>query len=192
MNNSGRLIACDVRQARLDRSAIRLRRAGAFNVTRRALDGETDKWVKRHKGTFDRVLVDAPCSGSGTWRRNPDARWRASPEGLAELVALQGRILDSAARLVCPGGRLVYATCSILPEENRARVDDFLARHADYRILPVAEAWPEAAGLVPADLAAMETVSLTPGRHGTDGFFVAAMERAATVDETQQERDDTP
>ncbi|MBN2752754.1 MAG: RsmB/NOP family class I SAM-dependent RNA methyltransferase, partial [Rhodospirillaceae bacterium] len=106
MGNSGRLIACDVAQARLDRSAIRLRRAGAFNVTRRALSGETDKWVKRHKGTADRVLVDAPCSGSGTWRRNPDARWRFRPEGLVELTALQARILNSAARLVRPGGRL--------------------------------------------------------------------------------------
>lgn len=191
MKNSGRLIACDVRQARLDRSAIRLRRAGAFNVTRRALESETDKWVKRHKGTFDRVLVDAPCSGSGTWRRNPDARWRATPEGLAELTALQAKILDSAARLVRPGGRLVYATCSLLPEENRARIEDFLARHAEYRMLPVADAWPEEAGPLPADLAAMECLSLTPGRHGTDGFFVAAMQRAA-ADDTTQERDDAP
>ncbi len=192
MKNSGRLIACDVRQARLDRSAVRLRRAGAFNVTRRALESETDKWVKRHKGTFDRVLVDAPCSGSGTWRRNPDARWRATPEGLAELTALQGRILDSAARLTRPGGRLLYATCSILPEENRARVEDFLTRHAEYRILPVADAWPEEAGPLPAGLAGMECLSLTPGRHGTDGFFVAAFERAAAADDNTQERDDAP
>ncbi len=192
MANSGRLIACDVRQSRLDRSALRLRRAGAFNVTRRALDSETDKWVKRHKGTFDRVLVDAPCSGSGTWRRNPDARWRLSSEMLAELTAVQGRILDSAARLVRPGGRLVYATCSLFREENQDRVDDFLARHPDFRVLPTAAAWPESAGPVPAELAAVECLSLTPGRHGTDGFFVAAMERAAASDTMLQEEDETP
>lgn len=189
MKNAGRLIACDVAQARLDRSAIRLRRAGAFNVTRRVLTGETDKWVKRHKGTADRVLVDAPCSGSGTWRRNPDARWRLSPEGLAELTALQGRILASAARLVRPGGRLVYATCSLFLEENRERVEDFLSGYAEFSLLPVAEAWPESAGPVPAALAGMETLNLTPGRHGTDGFFVAVMRRAEA---TQEEGDETP
>jgi 16S rRNA (cytosine967-C5)-methyltransferase len=182
MANKGRLIACDVSQARLDRGADRLKRAGAFNVTRRALAGETDKWIKRHKGTADRVLVDAPCSGSGTWRRNPDARWRTTPEDLAELAEKQGRILASAARLVRPGGRLVYATCSMFDEENGARIAAFLAARPDFALLPVAAAWPGA----PAPLAGDDTLRLTPGRHGTDGFFVAAMQRAADGAETEQ------
>ena len=192
MNNSGRLTACDISQARLDRSAVRLRRAGAFNVTRRALSNESDKWVKRHKETYDRVMVDAPCSGSGTWRRNPDARWRTTPEDLAQLQNVQARILNSAARLVRPGGRLVYATCSLFAEENEAQVQAFLAAHDDFALLPVATAWPENLGPVPAELAEMQMLRLTPGRHGTDGFFVAVMERAAKPDDAQQEKDTTP
>ena len=111
MRNKGKLVACDVSQWRLDRSAQRLRRAGVGNVERRTLASERDKWVKRHAGSFDRVFVDAPCLGIGTWRRNPDAKWRSSPADLAELVERQRSILASAARLVKPGGRLVYVTC---------------------------------------------------------------------------------
>ena len=118
MQNKGRVIACDVLERRLERAAERFRRAGLFNIETRALSTERDPWVKRHKGKFDRVLVDAPCSGVGVWRRNPDARWRVLGPGLEELVPLQGSILESAARLVKPGGRLVYATCSLLTEEN--------------------------------------------------------------------------
>ncbi len=99
---------------RLKRSAERFRRAGLHNIETRVLTSEKDRWVKRHKGGFDRVLVDAPCSGTGTWRRNPDARWRALGSGLENLVPLQASILASAARLVKPAGRLVYATCSML------------------------------------------------------------------------------
>jgi 16S rRNA (cytosine967-C5)-methyltransferase len=191
MNNSGRLTACDISQARLDRGAVRLRRAGAFNVTRRALASESDKWVKRHKETYDRVMVDAPCSGSGTWRRNPDARWRTTPEDLAQLQNVQARILNSAARLVRPGGRLVYATCSMFSEENEAQVETFLAARDDFALLPVAAAWPENLGPVPAELAEMRMLRLTPGRHGTDGFFVAVMERAAKPDEAELEQGET-
>jgi 16S rRNA (cytosine967-C5)-methyltransferase len=112
--------SCRLRRQRGPAEA--LRRAFAArrlqNAETRLLTSETDRWIKRHKGRFDRVLVDAPCSGTGTWRRNPDARWRAPDLGLPALVALQARILASAARLVKPGGRLVYATCSLLPEEN--------------------------------------------------------------------------
>ncbi|MBV9815505.1 MAG: RsmB/NOP family class I SAM-dependent RNA methyltransferase, partial [Alphaproteobacteria bacterium] len=118
MANRGKLVACEVSQYRLDRAARRLRRAGVTNVERRALSGERDKWVKRHAGSFDRVFVDVPCLGTGTWRRNPDAKWRMRPEDLAELVERQQQILRSAARLVRPGGRLIYATCSLLREED--------------------------------------------------------------------------
>ncbi len=180
MNNTGRLIACDVSQGRLDRSAVRLRRSGVHNVTRRVLSNETDKWVKRHKNSYDRVLVDAPCSGAGTWRRNPDARWRLTEEGLTELVDLQQRILSSAARLVRPGGRLVYATCSLLPEENAEQVKAFLSTHSDFILVPVADAWPEGMTQMPSEFAEDDMLSLTPGRHGTDGFFIAVMQRRET------------
>lgn len=179
MQNKGRLVACDVSEGRLERSAVRLKRAGAHNVTRRALSSEHDKWVKRQAGTFDRVLVDAPCSGTGTWRRNPDARWRLKPEHLEDLKARQASILDSAARLVKPGGRLVYATCSLLPEENREQVDAFLSRHPEtFHLKPVREVWAEVINspTCPGD---GETLRLTPCRDDTDGFFVAVLERAA-------------
>jgi 16S rRNA (cytosine967-C5)-methyltransferase len=176
MGNKGQISACDVLPGRLERSAVRLRRAGVHNVERVPLEHERDPWVKKHKARFDRVLVDAPCTGIGAWRRNPDAKWRLAPERLAELTALQGRILDSAARLVKPGGRLVYATCSLLPEENEAQVQAFLAAHGDFSQLAVAELW---AALLPGVPAPTDgpALTLTPARHGTDGFFLAVLER---------------
>lgn len=174
MKNKGHIIACDINETRLKRCAERHRRAGLHNVETRVLASETDRWVKRHKGGFDRVLVDAPCSGTGTWRRNPDARWRAPELGLENLVALQARILASAARLVKPGGRLVYATCSVLPEENEAQVATFLAAHPGFHVVPVPTAAPHLAGAAQSD-----HLSLTPARHGTDGFFAAILQRDA-------------
>lgn len=174
MNNRGRLIACDINAARLNRCAERLRRAGVHNAETRLLASETDRWIKRHKAGFDRVLIDAPCSGTGTWRRNPDARWRTPEEkGLDHLVALQARILASAARLVRPGGRLVYATCSLLPEENEDQVAAFLAAHPDFAVVPLREVVPQV-----TTSAHPEHLSLTPARHGTDGFFGAVLRRA--------------
>ncbi len=146
MQNRGHLVACDVSEARLTRSAQRLRRAGISNVERRTLTSERDKWVKRHAGSFDRVFVDAPCTGTGTWRRNPDAKWRLEPLDLAELTELQARILDSASRLVKPGGRLVYATCSVLPQEDDQQVAAFLAGHAEFAVVPMPQVWREAFG----------------------------------------------
>ncbi len=175
MANRGVVIACDVSESRLKRATERFRGAGLHNIQTRLLSSERDKWVKRHKGGFDRVLVDAPCSGTGTWRRNPDARWRAQDAGLEALVALQAEILSSAARLVKPGGRLVYATCSLLPEENEAQVDAFLAAHPDFRVTPLREAAPQL-----KDSAHPDYLSLTPARHDTDGFFAAAMQREVT------------
>ena len=175
MRNKGQIFACDTLKGRLDRSAVRLKRAGAFNVARRVLKSETDPWIKRHKAGFDRVLVDAPCSGAGAWRRNPDAKWRLTPEGLDRLTALQGRLLSSSARLVKPGGRLVYATCSLLPAENLAQVERFLAARPEFRLVPLAEAWPEELPGKPPS--AGETLLLRPASHGTDGFFVAVLQR---------------
>jgi 16S rRNA (cytosine967-C5)-methyltransferase len=146
MKNKGKIVACDVLEGRIDRAAVRFNRAGVHNVERKALSSERDQWVKRHAGTFDRVLVDAPCTGTGTWRRNPDAKWKLSPEDLAELEQVQRNILDSAWRLVKPGGRLIYATCSLLAEENEAQVDAFLGEHADFRLVPVDSVWRDVFG----------------------------------------------
>jgi 16S rRNA (cytosine967-C5)-methyltransferase len=175
MANKGHVIACDVLEGRLKRSAERFRRAGLHNIETRLLVGETDRWVKRHKGGFDRVLVDAPCSGTGAWRRNPDARWRAPEEqGLDNLLSLQPRILASAARLVKSGGRLVYATCSMLSEENEDQVAAFVAAHPAFRAVPLHEAAPQLTNSAHPDY-----LSLTPARHDTDGFFAAVMQRDA-------------
>ena len=175
MANKGRVVAADVLERRLERARERFRRAGLHNIETRALSNERDPWVKRHKGKFDRVVVDAPCSGTGTWRRNPDARWRLLGPGIAELLVLQRNILDSACRLVKPGGRLVYATCSLLAEENQGQVESFLATHPEFRLVPLAEAWPQKLGPVPGEGAYL---SLSPARNGTDGFFAAVLERA--------------
>ncbi|HKY93780.1 MAG TPA: RsmB/NOP family class I SAM-dependent RNA methyltransferase, partial [Kiloniellales bacterium] len=177
MQNRGSLFACDVEDWRLERAGERLRRAGAHNVTRKALATHRDPWVKRHKGAFDRVLVDAPCSGTGAWRRNPDARWRTAPEDLARVVALQREILDSACRLLKPGGRLVYVTCSLLPEENDAQAEAFLAGHGDFRLLPLRQLWPQLLE-APPPAGLGDTLTLSPETDGTDGFFVAVLERS--------------
>jgi 16S rRNA (cytosine967-C5)-methyltransferase len=144
MGNRGHIAACDVSSPRLDAAVRRFRRAGAHNIERHLL-GPGDKWLKRHAGDFDRVLVDAPCTGTGTWRRNPDARARLTETDLAELVVRQAGLLDDAAPLVRKGGRLVYATCSLFPEENEGQVAAFLARHAAFALVPLARAWPQGA-----------------------------------------------
>ncbi|HVI87958.1 MAG TPA: RsmB/NOP family class I SAM-dependent RNA methyltransferase [Dongiaceae bacterium] len=179
MQNKGKLIACDVLQGRVDRAATRLNRAGVFNVERLGLSSERDPWVKRHAGGFDRVLVDAPCSGTGTWRRNPDARWRLKPGDIAELSALQRRIIESASRLVKPGGRMIYATCSLLPAENADHLAWIRENLPDFDLVPLPQVWGDAIGgacPVPGD-----TLSLTPARNGTDGFFTAVFQRRKTA-----------
>ncbi|MDP9127678.1 MAG: RsmB/NOP family class I SAM-dependent RNA methyltransferase [Pseudomonadota bacterium] len=183
MKNKGRIIACDVMALRLGRSADRFRRAGLHNIELRPLKNENDPWVKKHKSEFDRVLVDAPCSGSGAWRRNPDSRWHSLGPGLDALIKLQAAILESAARLVKPGGRLIYATCSLLPEENEAQVEAFLAANIQFRLVAFDEVWRvthENNGLAcSATPSPGPYLSLTPLRHETDGFFAAVIEKAA-------------
>ncbi len=174
MQNKGRIIACDVSVGRLERSKLRLRRAGVHNATLRVLE-DNDKWIKRQAGTFDRVLVDAPCSGTGAWRRNPDARWHLKPENLESLRATQDGVLDQGAPLVKLGGRLIYATCSQLPEENQDRVTAFLTRHAGFKLIPIADVWKSA---LPGDCpTTADVLTLSPARTATDGFFVAVLER---------------
>ncbi len=175
MENKGRIVACDVAEWRVDKAGPRLRRADVNNVTRRVITGQSDKWIKRNAGAFDRVLVDAPCSGSGTWRRNPDAKWQMTPQDLAEVVASQSVILDSASRLVKAGGRLIYATCSILAEENEDQIAKFLDRHPEFKPIPVTEVWP---GFSPDPCpVAGPWLRLSPLEHGTDGFFAAVLEK---------------
>jgi 16S rRNA (cytosine967-C5)-methyltransferase len=175
MKNRGHLVAADIAEKRLERATQRLRRAGASIVQRQPLASARDKWVKRHAAGFDRVFVDAPCTGTGTWRRNPDAKWRLKPEDVAELPVLQADILDSAQRLVKPGGRLIYATCSLLMEEDEDQVAKFLDTHADFFLVPIRDIWADTIG---GDCPARaDTLRLTPSRNGTDGFFVAVMER---------------
>jgi 16S rRNA (cytosine967-C5)-methyltransferase len=174
MGNHGHIIACDVSAPRLDAALRRLRRAGVHNVERHLL-APGDKWLKRHAGGFDRVLVDAPCTGTGTWRRNPDARLRLVERDLDELLPKQAAILGQAARLVRKGGWLVYATCSVLPDENEAQVQAFLSAHPEFSPVPLARAWT-LPGAPPGD---GDWLALTPRRHGTDAFFGAVLERIA-------------
>jgi 16S rRNA (cytosine967-C5)-methyltransferase len=177
MANKGHIVACDVSGPRLDSAGKRLRRAGVHNVECRHLDSERDAWVKRHTGAFDRVLIDAPCSGTGTWRRNPDARWTLVPQDILDLRELQARILASAARLVKPGGRLIYVTCSLLPVENDSQADAFAA-HPEFTRVPASAVWSSAVG--GACPSPDPYLRLSPARHGTDGFFVAVFERKAS------------
>ena len=186
MNNKGRLTASDVLANRLTRAKERFRRAGAHNILTQPITGETDPWVKRHKGKYDRVLVDAPCSGTGTWRRNPDQRWRSLGPGLADLLPLQGRILESASRLVKPGGRLIYATCSMMPAENEDHAEAFLSAHPNFTLVSAADLWRQA--VWPSggpDAPSAPYLRLTPATHGTDGFFAAVFERKATAVEAE-------
>jgi 16S rRNA (cytosine967-C5)-methyltransferase len=173
MRSQGRLYAFDVSAKRLAKLTPRLARSGLSNVHPQTIASERDAKIKRLAGKIDRVLVDAPCTGFGTLRRNPDLKWRQTPEDLAELSAKQSSILASAATLVKPGGRLVYATCSVLPEENDAIVDAFLAANPAFAERDVAELLERAD--IPLDTGTR--LRLRPDVHGCDGFFAAVLER---------------
>ncbi|GAB2181794.1 RsmB/NOP family class I SAM-dependent RNA methyltransferase [Denitratisoma sp. agr-D3] len=174
MRSTGRLYAFDVSDKRLAKLKPRAARSGLSNIHPAVIANEHDQRIKRLAGKLDRVLVDAPCSGLGTLRRNPDLKWRQSPESVAELTAKQRDILAAAARLVKSGGRLVYATCSLLAEENAAVVDAFLAAHPDFKRLSCAELLHKQ-GIA---LDTGEDLQLLPHVHGTDGFYAAVLERA--------------
>jgi 16S rRNA (cytosine967-C5)-methyltransferase len=173
MNSQGRLYAWDISEKRLTNLKPRLKRSGLSNVQPQRIANENDSKVKRLAGKIDRVLVDAPCSGLGTLRRNPDLKFRQSPQSVAELTEKQTAILASAARLLKPGGRLVYATCSLLREENQAIVEKFLAAHPDFALLPAGEVLQQQH----IELAMGDYLQLTPQLHNTDGFFAAVLER---------------
>ncbi len=178
MRSTGRVYAFDVSERRLAELKPRLARSGLSNLHPQRIASERDPRVKRLAGKIDRVLVDAPCSGLGTLRRNPDLKWRQTEADVARMSVEQGSILASAAALVKPGGRLVYATCSLLPDENEAVVSAFLAVHPEFRLLDAAELLRDARIDLPAGPDADRFLRLSPDTHATDGFFAAVMERA--------------
>ena len=178
MRNTGRLYAFDISGHRLDAIKPRLARSGLSNVHPVQIADERDDRIKRLAGKIDRVLVDAPCSGLGTLRRNPDLKWRQSPALLAELQARQAAILTGAARLVKPGGRLVYATCSLLQGENEQLAEAFSSEPGGaFEPVPVRGLLEAARVAAAADLVTGPYLRLWPDRHGTDGFFAAAWRR---------------
>ncbi|MGE0096580.1 MAG: RsmB/NOP family class I SAM-dependent RNA methyltransferase [Alphaproteobacteria bacterium] len=168
MENRGRILACDIAPERLERMTPRLARAGV-TIVESCASGSVSE-------AADRVLVDAPCSGSGTWRRDPAAKWRLTRERLAELVGLQAVLLAQAAPLVRQGGRLVYAVCSLIEAEGSAQVRRFLETHPSFALLSARDLWPTTIGGA-APEGCGDFLRLTPGCHGTDGFFAAILER---------------
>ena len=167
-NNEARIVACDTNRARLSKLTPRAERAGAAIEVKLLDGGREQQQLAELQGQADVVLVDAPCSGSGTWRRNPEGRWRLTPGRLDKLLALQARLLDIAAPLVKPGGRLVYAVCSLLSREGAGQIQDFISRHSSWIVeeVPIEAGRPDGAGRL-----------LTPGHDSTDGFFVASLIR---------------
>lgn len=171
----GRLVAGDVSEPRLERLRKRLRRNRLGRIETRLLAAEADPWIAANQNTFDRVLVDAPCSGTGTWRRNPDARWRLTESDLGCYAKAQASILPSAAGLVKASGRLAYVTCSVLREENEDQIEAFLAMNPNFEPVPADILWRDVlGGIVPS---AGPYLRLSPAATGTDGFFMAVLRR---------------
>ncbi|MFL2771137.1 MAG: RsmB/NOP family class I SAM-dependent RNA methyltransferase [Rhodospirillaceae bacterium] len=175
MGGSGRIVACDLHAGRLNKAKLRLKRAGVHSVTTRVLDPKNCNWLNKRRKSFDRVLIDAPCSGTGAWRRQPDARWRLTPGDLDKHIATQNALLAQGGRMVMPGGRLIYVTCSLLRQENEDRISSFLERHEHFRPLSVADIWKRVLGTRYPGRG--KYLRLSPRRHHTDGFFVAVLER---------------
>lgn len=179
MANRGQIHAYDADRHRLRPIFERLKRAGARNV--QVIPADAPERLEALRDAMDVVLVDAPCSGSGSWRRRPDAKWRLSPEALERRIAEQAEALGRGATLVKPGGRLVYVTCSVLPQENADQIAAFLALHPDFAVIPYAQVWRAALASEPPLSAdgSDRTLLLTPARHDTDGFFIAVLARGA-------------
>ncbi len=179
MQNTGQLYAYDADRHQLKPIFDRIKRAGVRNV--QVLRAGDEAALEALGPRFDVVMVDAPCTGSGTWRRRPDSKWRLKPEALAARIAEQRSVLARGASLVKAGGRLVYVTCSVFPEENAEQIALFLSNHADFQLVPTAEAWsPNLPGEPPPSAdGSSDALLLTPARHGTDGFFIAVLARKA-------------
>jgi 16S rRNA (cytosine967-C5)-methyltransferase len=173
MRNTGRLYAFDVSEKRLNNLGKRLKRSGLSNLNAQLINNENDLKLKRLNGKFDRVLVDAPCSGLGTLRRNPDLKWRQTEEDVLELNIKQKNILSRAAKLTKEGGRVVYATCSLLREENESVAEAFLDSNPDFTLVPANEVLAQQQ----INLDTGKYLNLLPHLHGTDGFFAAVFEK---------------
>ncbi len=188
MQGKGRLIATDHDKRQLAPIHERLSRAGVHNCDVRTPKGETDTLADIH-ASADLVLIDAPCTGTGTWRRNPDAKWRMRPGALEVRLKDQVAVLDRAAALTKPGGRIAYITCSVLPPENGEQIRGFVARHPDFAVVPPAQTvtalWDKAEEFSAATLQSPEGLLMTPRRTGTDGFFVSMLRKQGRSPETQ-------
>ena len=175
MKNKGMLYACDISSKRLGRLDSRIKRAGLKGVN--VVDLSSHESNTRLPKQVDRILLDVPCSGTGTWRRNPDAKWRLNSDMLTRHTERQAHLLDQAAPMVKPGGRMIYITCSVLPQENERQIEGFLSRSRDYAVRPIAGIWND---LIDAPCPTNENfLRLTPADHKTDGFFCAVLERTA-------------
>ena len=172
---AGKLYACDMSAKRMEPLQSRIKRAGAFGVKRQTIAATDDNWVAENAGRVDRVLADVPCTGTGTWRREVNAKWRYQPADLDALCEDQRSILGAASTLVKTGGRLVYATCSLLQEENEQQVTWFLANFPNFSALSIDQVWRETIGGRPPP--AGPGLRLSPASTGTDGFFCAVLER---------------
>lgn len=179
MRNTGRLYAFDVSEKRLHNLGQRLKRSGLSNLNAQVISSENDQKLKRLNGKFDRVLVDAPCSGLGTLRRNPDLKWRQTPQDVLELTQKQTAILTRAAKLTKAGGRLIYATCSLLSDENEQIAENFLAAHPDFKLVNANEILSQQQ----INLDTGKYLKLLPHLHNTDGFFAAVFEKTSTANE---------
>jgi 16S rRNA (cytosine967-C5)-methyltransferase len=171
----GRLTACDISAQRLGRMEPRLKRAGASGIKTQVLSAKNDEWVARNEARWDRVLCDAPCTGTGVWRRDPDAKWRFALTDLDEIIEAQRSVLLQAAKLVKPGGRLIYATCSLLQEENEQQMAWFFENNDQFTALPIDQIWSETVGGPPPPPG--PCLRLSPASTGTDGFFATVLER---------------
>ena len=180
MQGKGRLIATDHDKRQLAPIYERLSRAGVHNCDIRTPKGPDDTLSDIH-ASADLVLIDAPCTGTGTWRRNPDAKWRMRPGALEVRLKDQVAVLDRASALVKPGGRIAYITCSVLPPENNDQIRSFVARHPDFAVIPPSQTmsvlWDKADDFAAATLQSPEGLLMTPRRTGTDGFFVSVLRR---------------
>lgn len=183
MRVKGRIVAMDLEESRLAKAKTRFKRAKVSDIieTRPLSDEKSRKWLRRQKQSFDVALVDVPCSGTGTWRRNPDTRWRQYGPSVEELLPVQADILERVAGVVKAGGRLVYATCSLLPEENEHQIEKFLKAHPEYELADLKSVWPEGC-TVPCE---GQYMRLTPRRHNTDGFFAAVLVRKDGIPDSQ-------
>ena len=178
MRNSGRIYAFDVSEKRLQNLGIRLKRSGLSNLHSQVISSEADPKLKRLFGKFDRVLVDAPCSGLGTLRRNPDLKWRQQPKDIEELTVKQTNILARASKLVKAGGRLIYATCSLLRDENEQIAEAFLQSNPEFHLVPANTILAQQE----IELDTGEYLKLLPHLHQTDGFFAAVFERVKSAE----------